>query len=138
MVRPVLQRGQQFAVVNVEHLGRDAQQLRRLLHLGRAALRQRSARDLPVADVAVGDRDELDVMPERRPLGGHARRLELGIVGMRAEANDAQLAVGVFSAGRGGRSRESGQHGEQQRPIGNTKNHDATPGCLNRAQRGTF
>jgi hypothetical protein len=47
-----------------------------------------------VADVAVGDRDELDFMPLRRPLGRHAGRLELGIVRMRAEANDPQLAVG--------------------------------------------
>ena len=67
--------------------------LGRLLHFGRAPLGQRSAGHSPVADVAVGDRDELDVMAQRGPLGRHAAGLELAVVRMRAKADDPQLAV---------------------------------------------
>ena len=47
-----------------------------------------------MADVSVGDRDELHVMSRRGPLGGDAGGFEFGIVGMCAETDDPQLAVG--------------------------------------------
>ena len=56
---PVLQRRLELAVVDVEHLRGDAEDLRGLLHLGGAPARERAAGLAPVPDVAVGDRDEL-------------------------------------------------------------------------------
>ena len=89
----VLQRRLELAVVDVEHLRGDAEDLRRLLHLRRAAARERTAGLPPVPDVAVGDGDELDVMPERRPLRGRPADPQLGVVRMRAERDDPELAV---------------------------------------------
>ena len=77
--------------------GGDAQHLvAHAADLRRAALGERAAGLLPVADVAVGDGDELHVMPEPRPLRRGAAGLELRIVGMSAEDDDAQLAVGIL------------------------------------------
>ena len=74
-MRPaILQRRQQFAVVDVEHFRGDAEDLGRFLHFGLAAIGQRAAGHAPVPDVAVGDRHELDVMAQGRPLGRDARR----------------------------------------------------------------
>ena len=81
----MLKRRQQFAVVNVEHLGGRAQHLGRLLHLGRPPLRQLTAGHLPMADVAVGDRDQLHVMPLPCPQDAGAARLELRVVRVRSE-----------------------------------------------------
>ena len=80
----------------------DAEDLGRRLDLGLAALRQRLLADLPVADVAVGDRHELDVVPGLRPLDRGAAGLELGVVRVGPEDDDPQLAV-VRRVGGGGR-----------------------------------
>ena len=61
-----------------------------LLRLGGPPARERTAGLAPVADVAVGDRDELDLVAERRPLGGGAGDPELAVVGMRAECDDPE------------------------------------------------
>ncbi len=58
---------------------------------GLAPLRQRSAGLREMADVAVGQRDELDLVPLRREERRRPRKLQLGIVRMRAERDDAQL-----------------------------------------------
>ena len=89
----VLERRLQLAVVDVEHLRGDPEDFRRLLHFRGAAARERPAGIPPVPDVAVGDGDELDVMPERRPLRGRPADPELGVIRMRAEGDDPELAV---------------------------------------------
>ena len=89
----MLERRLQFAVVDVEHLRGDLEDACRFLDFVLAALGERAAGHLPVPDVAVGDGDELDVMPELRPLRRGAAGLQLAIIRMGAEADDAQLAV---------------------------------------------
>jgi hypothetical protein len=89
----VLERGHQLAVVDVEHLGLDAEDLGALLHFGVAPPGQRPAGALEVADVAVGHGDELHLVPGRGPQGGHAAGLELGVVGVRAEGDDPERAL---------------------------------------------
>jgi len=77
----------------VEHLGFDAEDLGGFLDLRPAAQGERSARGTPMADVTVSDRDEFDFVSVRSPFSGDARGLEFGIIRMRAEADDAELAV---------------------------------------------
>jgi hypothetical protein len=101
-----------FSIVNVEDFGFDSQVLGGLIDFGRAALRQRAAGDLPMADVAVGDRNEFDVMTQGGPFGRHAAGLVLGVVRMRAEANDPQLAIRAFGQGRAGTTQ--GQRAQRQ------------------------
>src|SRR5207245_8801198 len=84
---------QEFAVVDIQHLGRDAENLGGLLNFGGSATRQRSARFAPVTNVAVGDGDKFDMMSLGGPHGGRSARLQFAIVRMSAKTNDAQLAV---------------------------------------------
>src|SRR5262249_24545610 len=72
--------------VNVQNLGTS-------FHFGRAALGERTAGDPPVADVTVGDGDELDMMSKRGPLRRSAGYLDFAIVGMRPERDDAELPI---------------------------------------------
>jgi hypothetical protein len=71
----ILQRGQQFAVVNVQHFGGDAQDAGTAFHLRLAPAGEGPSGVAPVADVAVGHGNELDVMSLGRPQGRHAARL---------------------------------------------------------------
>ena len=68
-----------------------------------AALRERPAGLAPVADVAVGDGDHLDRVAELGPLRGRARGLQLGIIRMRAEDDDAELGLLLRRCGLRGR-----------------------------------
>ena len=112
----VLQRHHQLAVVVVEHLGLDAEDPRRVLGLRPPAQGQGPAGDDRVADVAVGHRHALDLVAEGGPLRSHAGRVQLAVVGMRAEGDDAQLAVrGGGRTYPGGRRHERRQRG-QSRP----------------------
>ena len=88
----IFERRLELAVVDVEHVGRDAENARALLDFLVAALCQRSAGLLEVADVAVGHRDKLHLVPLGGPQRGHACGLELRVVGMRAKGDDAQRA----------------------------------------------
>ena len=90
----VFQRRLQLAVVIVEDDALDAEHLVGLLDFGLAADGERAARLAPVADVAVGHGDEEHVMPELGPARGRAAGLNLAVVGMRAERDDAELAIG--------------------------------------------
>ncbi len=89
----ILQGRQQLAVVNVQDFRGDAQEACGGLDLGLAAARQGAAGVAPVADVAVGHGDELDVVPLRPPQDGDAAGLQFAIVRMGPETEDAQLAV---------------------------------------------
>ncbi len=102
----VLERRHQFAVVNVHHVGLDAENPRALRHFRLAPPRQRSAGGSEMADVAVGHRDELHLVPGGGPLRRDAARLQLGVVGMCAEGDDPQ---GLALRGR----RRSGRCGDQ-------------------------
>src|SRR5215813_4690991 len=68
---PVLERRQDFAIMDVQHFGGYAETAAYFHHLFRAALRQRAAGHLPVTDVAVGRRNQLDVVPGLGPLHGY-------------------------------------------------------------------
>ncbi len=91
---PVLERRQQLAVVVVEQLVADADHGRRRQRLGAAALDQLRAGHLLVPGVAVGERDEQDLVAllgvERR----HAASRELAVVGVGAEDQHAQSIGG--------------------------------------------
>jgi hypothetical protein len=63
----ILQGGHEFAIMNIEHFGFNAQDLIGPLHLGRPALRQRPAGFGGVADIPVSGRDEFDFMAFGRP-----------------------------------------------------------------------
>lgn len=70
--------------MDVEQAGGRAQDLGGGLHLGIAARGQRLAAYLRVPDIAVGGRDQFDVMPQAGPEDGRAAAADLGIVGMDA------------------------------------------------------
>src|SRR5207247_823800 len=89
----VLQSRQQLAVMNVQHLGGDAENFSRFLNFRRAATSQWSARLAPVTYITVRHRDKLDVMPLSRPHSGRAADLQLAVIRVRAEADDPQFAV---------------------------------------------
>ena len=55
--------------------------------------RERAAGFAPVADVAIGHGDQLDPMPLGRPQRRATARLDLAVIRMRAETDDAQFAV---------------------------------------------
>ena len=84
----VFQGRQQLAVVDIEHLGFDAQNLGALLDLGRAATGEDGPGHLVVADVAVGHADELDLVAQLGPPRGRAAGFQLAVVRMRAEDDD--------------------------------------------------
>ena len=88
-----LQCRQQFAVVNVEHFHGRAEKARGLFNLPLAPQRQRPAGLAPMADVAVGHGNKFDVMALARPQRADPAGLQFAIVRMRAETDDAQLAV---------------------------------------------
>ena len=91
MIDPAVFQGrQQLAVVDIEHLGLDAQDLGALLDLGRPAASEDGAGHLVVADVAVGHADELDLVAQLGPPRGRAAGFELAVVGMGAEDDDPQ------------------------------------------------
>ena len=98
---PVLECGQDLPVVYVHHFGRNAQPPAHLHHLFLSTLRQRPSRRLPVTDIAIGRRNQLDVVPHFCPLHGHTRAAVLRIVGVRAKDDNPQLAVNRRLRGRG-------------------------------------
>jgi hypothetical protein len=87
---PVLERGHELAVVDVEDLVLDAEDLGALGDLRLAPLGQRAARHCEVPHVAVRGGDELHLVAGCRPQGRDAGSLQLGVVGMGAEGDDAQ------------------------------------------------
>ena len=117
----VLERRHQLAVVDVEHLGLDAEDPRALRDFRLAPLRQRPAGALEVADVAVGHRDELHLVPGGGPQRRHAARLQLGVVRVRAEGDDPQRTRrGVarrLDGGRGRQGRGDGRARRQRRTL---------------------
>ena len=94
-----LQGGHQLAVMDVEHLGFDAQDLVRALDLGGPAFGERLARLGGMPDVAASDGDEFDLVALGRPEGRHSAGLDFAVVGMCSEHNDSQHA---FLGGTGG------------------------------------
>ncbi len=95
----VFERGRQFAVVDVHHFGLDPENAGAFGDFRLAPACQRAAGRAEVADVAVGHRDELDLVPGRSPERRDAARLQLGIVGMGAEGDDAK-GLGLCEGGR--------------------------------------
>jgi hypothetical protein len=59
-----------------------------------AALGEFAAGVAPVADVAIGDGAEFDVVAEFGPFDGGAAGFVFGIVGVGSENDDAEFAVG--------------------------------------------
>src|ERR1700741_2110 len=90
--------------MNVQNLADHAQHLLSRLAFGSAPAPQRAPCLAPVADVAIGNGDELNMVPEARPHGSHSSGLELAIIRMSAEANDTELTI-VIRRGRGRRDR---------------------------------
>ena len=76
-------------------MGLDAEDLRALLDFCFPPPSQRPAGALEMSDVAVGHRDELHLVARRRPQRRHAARLQLGVVGMRAERDDPERLAPV-------------------------------------------
>ena len=106
----------QLAVVNVEHLGGDAEDLRGCERLLGAPPGQRAARFAPVPDVAVGDRDELDLVSERRPFRRRSRHAQLVVVGMRPERDDPKrCGLGRGWRGAAGNGTEQGHRDQHDR-----------------------
>ena len=103
----ILQRRQQFAVVNVEHATGGAEDFGCRFHFGLAALGQRRAGHAVVPKIAVGGRDEFDVMSQRCPSRRRAAGVHFRVIGMGPEDDDSQLAV----RGTLGRDRRRGFSG---------------------------
>src|SRR5206468_12636817 len=74
----------------------------------------------PVADVAVGHGDELDLVSLGRPHRADARGLQLAIVRVRAEADDAKRFVG----GNGNGSAQNNDGGPDD------ASHEEPPGLI--------
>ena len=131
----VLQRRHQLAVVDVEHLGGDAKP-GGLLDFRRSPLGQRSAGHPPVADVAVGDRDELDVVAQRGPLGGRAADLNSQSSGWAPKAMIRSLPsvfLGIRGCGLGHRQQveTSGHHRRhEQSATSNRRNRNGSSSGL--------
>ena len=85
--------GEQLAVVVAEHFIFDAEAARGFLGLGSAALGKSGAVDLVVADIAVGNGDELDGMPHRGKETGRAGSADVAVIGMGAKGDYADLLV---------------------------------------------
>src|SRR4029453_15682679 len=92
---PVLHRHHEFAVVDVQDLGLDAENCGALFHFSRAPQREWTTGDPPVSDGAVRAGNELDMVPQRRPLRSRASGRKLAVVRVGAEDDDAELAVVV-------------------------------------------
>ena len=101
MVRRFSRVGRQLAVVDIEHLGFDSQNLGALFDLGRAATSEMGAGHLMVADVAVGHADELDLVSQLGPPRGGAACFQLAVVGMGSENDDPQSLTRRVVLGRG-------------------------------------
>src|SRR5262252_3846020 len=82
-----------------------------------------------MADVAVGDRDEFDVMAFRGPHRPRPADRQLAIVGVRAEGYDAQLAVVRLRPGGGlfKVDRESDGERRQERQRDATESEQGSP-----------
>ncbi len=110
----VFERGEKLAVVDVEDLGLDPEDLGAAPDFRGPSLGEGAAGHFMMADVAVGRADELDLVAELRPAGGRASGGELGVVRMGAEDHDAEGAIGVVLRGghRGGCRDEKGREGK--------------------------
>ena len=117
----ILDGRQQFAIMNVQHLGDDSQPLVSGVDFGFAPHGQRPARVAPVADVAVGDRDQFYVMSFGRPHRADATGLKLAVVRMGAEADDAEFAV-VWGRACGFGGNDSSQQEAQRFDTCDTRN----------------
>ena len=82
----------ELAIVDVEHVRGDPENPRALLDFLVPADGERPTRLAEVTDVAIGRRDELHLVALRRPQRRNAGGLQLGVIGMRAKDDDAQLA----------------------------------------------
>ncbi len=89
----ILERWNEFTVVDIQNLAGGSQHLGRFLYFGRAALSQRATGHLPVPDISVGDGDQFHLVPQFCPLGRSPSRFEFGIIRMSAETDDLQFAV---------------------------------------------
>src|SRR5207249_6966734 len=67
-------------------------------------------------------RHALELVAERGPFRGHSPRIQLAVVGVRAEVDDAQLAVG-----RGRRRRARPRRGGQERGDGGHARRETAP-----------
>lgn len=90
----VFEGGEEFAVVNVEDLGGDPPFGSAGFGFGVAALGEFAAGIAPVADVAIGDGAEFDVVAEFGPLDGGATGFVFSVVGVSSEYDNAEFAVG--------------------------------------------
>jgi hypothetical protein len=82
---------------------------------GVAALGEFAAGIAPVADVAIGDGAEFDVVAEFGPFDGGAAGFVFGVVGVGSENDDAEFAVGFGGGEQGGgdeKGEEEAEHGE--------------------------
>ena len=89
-----IQPGRELAVVVVEHFVVDAQPAARFLGLGPPARGENASAFGLMTRVAVGDGDELDLVAGRGVLGREAARLDVAVVGVRAECDDADFSNG--------------------------------------------
>ena len=89
----VLHGHHEFAIVDVEHLGMVSKNLGALPDFRRAALSKAPARDVPMADVAVGAGNELNMVTQCGPLGTCSTSTEFAVVGVCPKNDDAQFAV---------------------------------------------
>ena len=106
-------RGQQLAVVVIQHFVSDAQAAPGFLRFGAAALGQFAASHALVAGVAIGDGNKFHGGAQCAEPCRSARGADVAIVGMRAKSDDAQGA----SAGpsKRGRGRKSSKQAERSR-----------------------
>ena len=111
----VFEGGKELAVVDVEHLGSDTPFGGAGFGFGVAALGEFAAGVAPVADVAIGDGAEFDVVAEFGPFDGGAAGFVFGVVGVGSENDDAEFAVGFGGGEQGGgdeKGEEEAEHGE--------------------------
>src|SRR5262249_44728194 len=107
---PVVQGYHQFAIVDIQDFNRYSEDLCSFFHLFFASKGEGSAGFLPVANVAVGDRNKFYVMSFSCPHGRNTAGLQFAIVRMCAEADDTKFAV-VRRSSRA-RAITGGEHAE--------------------------
>ena len=113
---PVFERGEDFAVVNIEHFSFDPEHGGGGLDLGEAPFGERTAGFAPMADVSVGDGDQFDFMTFGGPEGGGSRGLDLAVVGMGTEADDTERSGGFRREDRdGSEPQDRGERGDCQK-----------------------
>ncbi len=100
----VFEGGGDFAVVDIEDLGGGAEDFGAGFDFASASEGEWSAGLAPVSDVAVGGGDEFDVVSLGGVEGADAADLQFAVIGVRAEAEDAEFAVvwGLIGGGGGG------------------------------------